>query len=392
MKTFLMMLIFVATSTAAYSQDSSNTGSRLRISLLTCTPGEDLYATFGHSALRIIDSNSVNDLVYNYGTFDFNDEGFYIKFARGKLRYFVSLTSFTEFIYEYQVTGRGITEQILDLSPAEKLALQHALNENLKEENKFYAYDFFLDNCTTRLRDLIVAHKHPVLSLPPVMPENFRFRQAIHQYLDSNKKYWSKLGIDLLLGARTDQVMTSVQQEFLPDNLMLALDKATPGIVNSKAVILPAGNVQPGRSLFTPGVCFTLLLGVYVVIFLLFSAGRPGIVDFFDRLLFFSTGLMGVILLLMWFATDHIMTKDNYNLLWAWPFHIIVSFIPNWRKQWIRKYFAITGVSMIILLLVWHFLPQQMNNALVPFVILVGFRALAIYLRRKPHAKQNNPV
>ena len=208
--------------------------SRMQISLLTCTPGEELYATFGHSALRVIDSNSVTDLVYNYGTFDFNDPNFYSKFIRGQLKYNLSVEYFSNFKFDYQAEERGITEQILNLSAAEKLKLRAALNENLKEENRYYLYDFFLDNCTTRLRDLIFKASEPQQALPAVMPVTFTFRNAIHYYLNLQQKYWSKLGIDLLLGRPTDAVMTIEQQEFLPDNLEQVLDKIEkPNLVKS---------------------------------------------------------------------------------------------------------------------------------------------------------------
>ncbi|MBK7884362.1 MAG: DUF4105 domain-containing protein [Chitinophagaceae bacterium] len=139
-KIFLFICIFAHLHIFTFAQDSSH----LRISLLTCTPGEELYSTFGHSALRVIDSSSVTDVVYNYGTFNFDDDGFYLKFVQGKLMYYIAAGIFEAFIYEYQIENRGITEQVLNFSAAEKTIIQQALNNNLKEENKYYKYDFFL--------------------------------------------------------------------------------------------------------------------------------------------------------------------------------------------------------------------------------------------------------
>jgi hypothetical protein len=135
----LLFLLFLLPSNSVNAADSS----RIRISLLTCSPGEELYSIFGHSAIRIIDSNSVTDYVYNYGTFDFEDKDFYLKFARGKLLYFVSLERTEDFLYFYAATGRSIQEQELNLTEAEKKSIQFALIENLKVENRFYKYDFF---------------------------------------------------------------------------------------------------------------------------------------------------------------------------------------------------------------------------------------------------------
>jgi hypothetical protein len=363
---------------SSFAQDSS----RLRISLLTCTPGDELYSIFGHSAIRVVDSNSVTDIVYNYGTFNFDDEGFYLKFVRGKLNYYISVENFEDFKYLYQVTNRGMTEQVLNFSPLEKINIQHALNENLKEENKFYQYDFFFDNCTTRLRDLVVKSKHPTPILPAVRPANMRFREAIHEYLDKGQQYWSKLGIDILLGAQTDRIMTAAEQEFLPDNLMMALDSArnTPLVVSSQN-LYPVNPGEGNAGWFTPVVFFTSLLILFVAAHFAFRRSRPLFIDSLDGLLFFVTGLLGVLLVFMWTATDHSMTKNNYNLLWALPTHLIVSFFVSSKKGWVKKYFGFTALAGILLLVCWFFLPQQMNNALIPFVLLLVSRAAARYYK-----------
>ena len=156
---FVLLFLFNVHTQTSLAQDSS----RIRISLLTCTPGDELYSIFGHSAIRIIDSNSVTDYVFNYGTFNFEDDGFYLKFIRGKLLYFLSVENSQDFMYEYSSMRRGITEQVLNFSAEEKKQIEYALIENLKDENKYYKYDFFLDNCTSRLRDIILKYKSPRL-------------------------------------------------------------------------------------------------------------------------------------------------------------------------------------------------------------------------------------
>ena len=217
---FIVLFFISFFSNSGKAQDSS----RIQISLLTCTPGEELYSTFGHSAIRIIDSNNVTDYVYNFGCFNFDDDDFYFKFIRGRLLYFVNVERTDEFIAAYHESNRNITEQTLSLTFNEKKEIQKALNENLKEENKFYKYDFFYDNCTTRVRDILSKYKSPSPEFPYVMPSGTTFRQAIHVYLDNNQQDWSKLGIDILLGQPTDKIMAASEQEFLPDNLLAALD------------------------------------------------------------------------------------------------------------------------------------------------------------------------
>jgi Domain of unknown function (DUF4105) len=365
-------LFFIFNS--AIAQDSS----RLRISLLTCTPGEELYSTFGHSAYRVVDSTSLTDIVYNYGTFNFDDEGFYLKFVRGKLLYYVSTERFEDFKYLYQVTNRGITEQVLNLSAAEKISMQRFLNENIKEENKYYLYDFFFDNCTTRLRDILKKEHDSAFTTKPVMPLGSTFRNAIHQYLDKNNKYWSKLGIDILLGAPCDGVMTAADMQFLPDNLMKSLDSSKNMVLSSQN-LYPISDENSKGSFFTPLVIFSLLLLIIVLLGFLKNKFIRAFLQGFDGLLFFCTGALGIILIFMWFATDHSMTKNNFNLLWAWPTHAVMAFFVNSRKQWARNYFRFTLFGLIAVLASWFFLPQQMNNALIPIVLLLMYRSAKKY-------------
>jgi hypothetical protein len=353
--------------TSARAQDSS----RLRISLLTCTPGEELYSTFGHSAYRVIDSNSVTDIVYNYGTFNFDDDGFYLKFVRAKLLYYVSAEYFRDFKDMYQSTNRGITEQVLDLTAAEKISIRHYLNENLKEENKYYKYDFFFDNCTTRLRDILKKNHDSAFTLKAVMPAGTTFREAIYEYLDRNNKHWSKLGIDILLGEPCDGVMTAAQMQFLPDNLMKSLDSSNRPIVLSSQNLYPITGDNAKSSFFTPFVVFSLLFIFIVLIGFVKNKFARGFLQGFDGLFFFLIGVLGIILIFMWVGTDHSMTKNNFNLIWAWPTHTIMAFFVNSKKSWVKKYFKFTAIALIAVLISWFFLPQQMNNGLLPIVLLL---------------------
>jgi hypothetical protein len=376
------VLAFQQTNT--FAQDSSH----IKISLLTCTPGEELYSTFGHTAIRITDSTSLTDYVFNYGTFYFEDPGFYTKFIRGKLMYYLSVENFQSdennvgFKDQYKLDNRGITEQVLNLSANEKITLMHAIYENAKEENRYYKYDFFLDNCTTRTRDMLMKFMHRKPDFKPVMPAGTRFRQAIHQYLDQNKKYWSKLGIDLLLGAPTDAVMTTSQSQFLPDNLMKSFDSSNENhqLVLSSTNLYSIKQENENGSIFTPMVVFSLVL--VVVVLLNFSTNRwakifvPG----FHGLFFFLTGLLGILLLFMWVGTDHSMTKENYNLLWAWPANSITAFFLNSKKKWAATYFGFNALALTIVLLSWFFLPQQLNIALIPIVVLLIFISARKYL------------
>lgn len=367
------LILFTALSLLIRTNVIAQDSSHLRISLLTCTPGEELYSTFGHSGIRIMDSSSVTDLVFNYGTFDFDDKDFYLKFVRGKLLYFVSIERFRDFLESYRMENRGITEQVLNLSPDEKISIQQALFNNAREENKFYKYDFFLDNCTTRLRDIIVKYMKNKPSFVSVMPVKTRYRQAIHEYLDSNRQYWSKLGIDILLGAPTDAVMTTEQQQFLPDNLMKAFDqaKASPQLVAATIPVFNPASAEKEQTLFTPLFVFSLLFLLITSLWLPGWKWSETALAITDRLVLFSTGALGILLLFMWTGTDHAMCRNNFNLLWALPSHFVLVFFYRSSKAWVKTYFKFCFMGMILLGLCWFLLPQQLNTALLPILLLI---------------------
>ena len=372
-KIFLKILfinIFVFLHICTFAQ------SRIQISLLTCAPGEELNETFGHSALRVIDSNSLTDHVYNYGIFNFEDNYFYIKFIKGKLKYFVNIDQYQDFVFYYQQANRGVTEQILNFTELEKQQIYTALIENVREENKYYQYDFFLDNCTTRVRDIIEKYKKPKLLLPPVMPTNYTFRNAIHQYLDKSNKVWSKLGIDILLGAKTDAVMTVEQQSFLPENLMHAIDSASnTSIVQSAKQIFVVNKIENKKSFFTPIFLSSFILLVFVLLGFLKNNISKKLLKIFDFLLFFLTGALGILLMFMWVGTDHSMTKNNYNLLWASPLFAVFAFLLNKKNNQFKTISKFTFLYLLLVLGSWFFLPQLMNIGLLPIVVLLAWRS-----------------
>lgn len=384
MNKLLIALMLLVLPTSVIAQDTS----KLRISLLTCSPGDELYSLFGHSAIRVTDSSTVTDIVFNYGTFNFDDENFYLKFARGKLDYFLSIEYYNDFVALYQNTGRDITEQVLNLTSAEKIELQKALIRNAQEENRYYKYDFFFDNCTTRPRDLIEKYKTPSPQLPYVMPSDMRFREAIHAYLNKGKQYWSKLGIDILLGAPTDAVMTASQQQFLPENLMIAFDSCS----NTKLVQLKNTThayipLVPTPALITPWMLFLLLLLLFTALTFIPATRNGSLLKRLDGLIFFLTGLLGCTLLFMWFGTDHSMTKQNFNLWWALPTNAVVAFFVSGNKKWAKNYFGTYAILLGILLLCWFVLPQQLNPALLPLVMVLLLRSVSIYFN---YGKQKN--
>ena len=357
----------------------------LRISLLTCTPGQELYSTFGHSALRVTNRSAGTDIIYNYGTFDFNDPSFYSKFVRGKLLYFVSIDKFENFLEEYMYEQRGITEQVLNLSCAAKEKLNAALQENAKEENKYYKYDFVYDNCTTRLRDIVFKNVIASAITKDIRPKKeITFRNLIHEYLDKSYQYWSKLGIDILMASPVDKKISNNEVMFLPDYLLKGFDSTTilqedllnlhTNLVAEKKEILKPTLQANKNSLLSPLATFAIL---FVIIGAMgFFKNTNRFFSFFDFILFFFSGTLGILILFMWFGTDHPECKNNFNLAWAFPFHFIIVFFIYKNRSWLRYYFLTNSMLLLLLLALWKWLPQEMNSALIPVVCLLLLRSL----------------
>lgn len=373
---------------SAHSQDSC----ALRISLLTCAPGEELYSTFGHTAIRVTDRISGVDEVYNYGTFDGFDPNFYLKFVRGKLLYALSVEDFHDFIGLYREESRSVIEQELALNCEQKGKLYAALRTNAEPQNRYYRYDFLFDNCTTRAGDIIERNSSGPVKYKILFPESQpSFRDLIYTYLNREHQDWGKFGIDLLLGAKLDRRATNKESMFLPDNLLKALDSATVDgapLVKAKTPVLTMPDVASESYLITPVVLFTLLLVIIGALSFTKRRWAMRIVGVFDFVFFFILGLSGVLLLFMWFGTDHQLCANNYNLWWALPTHLAGAFFVHKRVAWIRQYFRIVFFLTILLLLLWAFLPQHLNTALLPLVFLIALRSWMI--SKKDHADKRD--
>jgi hypothetical protein len=385
---FLFCLLFLAQRPSAQADSCG-----LQISLLTCSPGEELYSTFGHTAIRVKDSTRGMDYVFNYGTFEFSPQ-FYTEFIQGKLLYYLSVDEFANFMYQYQMESRSVVEQPLQLSCAEEQQLFSALQWNAQEENRKYLYDFLFDNCTTRARDIIAKNTKTPVQFPNILPATPpTFRDLIHTYLDLGGQYWSKLGIDILLGAKLDRRVSNLEAMFLPEHLMQGMAGArvqqqSLAPVTSPVLTMPSP-LNTG-SWFRPAVVFSLLLALAIGLQLKQRKGYTRGLKIFDTVLFLALGLAGILLLFMWFGTDHKVTANNYNLLWALPTHVVVAFLLYRKKGWVISYFRVVFWLTAALLVLWAFLPQEMNNALLPLIMLIFFRSWFLSKPPQRGAKSNH--
>jgi hypothetical protein len=361
------------------------------ISLLTGSPGNALYTTFGHSAIRVRDPRQDLDLVFNYGTFDFSTPNFYLKFLRGKLDYMLSVEAFDRFQRGYYYGNQWVIEQVLQLDSAQKQAVFNFLAINYQPENRFYKYDFFFDNCATRIRDLFHASLGNRLhaAYPAGWSENpATFRQLLRHYLQG-WHLWSGFGIDIILGMPTDRPARPEQYLFLPDFMAEAYRISRiehPGhsqapfvageetIITNQPVPVPPGYLMP---LPVTWAFFSLVLLLSIL-----GLNRRKALAGIDLFLFGLAGIVGLLIVFLWFFTEHSATKDNLNILWAWPFHLALPFflINGKSGRAMRIYLRAVLAVLAVLLAAWPILPQHLHPALIPLLLAMMTRA-ALHLR-----------
>ncbi len=388
----LVLFLFFLNNSPVGAQSLS---PQARISLITCSPGDELYSMYGHSAIRVNDPSYGIDYVFNYGTFNFNTPNFYPKFVRGKLKYQLSVSDFSDFLAAYQYYNRSVYEQNLNLTSSQKNAVFRYLQTNYLPENREYLYDFFFDNCATRIRDVFKKTLQDSLQFDPTVAQKKQsFRQIVGIY--QNPFPWADFGVDLAMGVPSDRLANAPEYMFIPDYLEEGFAKAR---VRDKTGIHPFAqpvnvifNATPPAPATSPGLTPQILLWTVLVLGALFTFWQfrqKRVTYIFDVVVFGFIGLLGAVVLFLTTGTDHKAFAKNLNLLWAIPLHLPVAFLllRKNRPDFLKIYFLLTAGLMGLLLILWRWLPQEYHPAFFPLVLLLGLRAAFIYYQEKQKKK-----
>lgn len=305
----LITLISVSFKTLAQAPLSGQAG----ISLLTCGPGEELYSVFGHTAIRVYDPATRFDVVYNFGTFDFDTPNFYGKFIKGDLQYFVSASSYEDFISTYEYYNRDVFEQHLNLTDLQKQNIASDLNTRLTSDKKFYTYKFIHRNCTTIVADIINQYIPTKISLKN-NDSGLTYREIIHSRLPNH--FFEDLGINLMFGAPTD--VTS-EKLFLPNELMQGVNNtqtATGPLAKATVTVFKATLLEER---FSFDSWWVLSLACLVLLTLTGNV-------VFQRSFLAITGLLGIFFCCVGFYSLHSEIMYNYNALLFNPLYLIVLY------------------------------------------------------------------
>ncbi len=363
--TLLFLLIFVLSNSFCFGQ--MPLAKTTKVSILTCEKGNELYSLFGHTAIRIKDDANALDVVYNYGTFDFNTENFYLKFVKGDLRYFVTAYNYNEFFYEYTLENRSIYEQSLNLTDAQKQLLFDTLNKSLQSDEKYYTYKFIDRNCT----NMVVDKVNQTLGekcIVKTTEKDLSYRQILYPYLKNH--FYENLGINIIFGQKTDE---KGEKLFLPNQFMESLKVAKyKGISISETprTILKATPSESKTPFWNNIYSFSLLLLLIVLI-------RKS----WAYLLFFGIlGLVGVFLSLVGFYSFHEEVTKNYNVLLFNPI-LLLLIVYYWRKNfvWVKR----IAQFIIVLLMVYVIILLNKPNLVMFMPIIISTILMLFYFLRK---------
>lgn len=370
-------LLIIFLSIILYSGKLSATETT-RISLLTCTPGDELYSTFGHSALRVYNPSSGSDLVFNFGLFDFNTPNFYTKFMRGKLEYMLGIQYMNDFIYQYQWEGRGVVEQVLSLDSIQTTEILAKLEYLYKPENRYYLYSFLYKNCTSELRDIIfeIAGKDEHALRKSAGKTN---RDLINEYISG----WPKFGINILLGSTLDRDIDVFQSMFLPDYLFNELTVAENGeipLVSEYRVLLEKSDNTIYERTFISKITDALFSPIFILGLIAAAVGYSIIKKRYKALeigFLVIIGLLGIFVSGLITITDHRELYSNYNLLWCNPIFLLmaISTLKKWRKtEKVLSFASLLFLSLMVIL--WISGIQYAEPGFIVIILTLGLSSV----------------
>lgn len=368
----LLLLPFFCLSGKAFTLSD-----KAEISILTCSPGTELYSLFGHTAIRIHDAENRYDQVFNYGTFDFQTPHFYLKYAQGLLPYQLTNTPFSHFIQAYVIEGRSVFSQRLRLDSLQRQRLFDLLLENSRKENRSYLYNFLFDNCTTRSRDILQK------SIPEEIAWNMAdtdksFWNLLDEYLQASP--WVQWGIHTILGQRGNRQASPFQYMFLPDYLLSGLRTAQ---INGERLAEDAETLYyaPTPENATPWYLtplFVFAAGTLSLIFLCHKSRNRKLLNGLTVVFFLFSGIVGCLIVFLGGFTAHPITAPNWNILWANPLNLIVLWFLL-RKNIPRIVFLYLNLYTVLLLIavpVWIFAQPAVPFASVSFIVLMLYLTL----------------
>jgi hypothetical protein len=377
---FKLVLIVGLISQLEFLAKNQNNLDFYEISILTVGEGESLVDAFGHTAIRIKDSKLKNDIVFNFGVYDFNSSNFYSNFVKGRPEYKLAAQNYNNFIHNYIKQKRYIVEHKLNLDPNSTKIIIDFLVEKLNDP--YYIYDYLRDNCTTRAADIVIDKTNKFKDNKLDSETNHSYRDLIHGKINENS--WAALGIDLCLGAIIDKKINRGETFFLPENLMNYLDLFDGDIVNRSIIYSPESETSYRENLPSP-LLINFILSLIIIAITIFNFRINKWSKSLDTLIFLLTGSIGILIIYLWFFSNHFAGAQNFNFLWAFPFNFALIFAIHKNKvpKWSIGYIKLLIILIVLLVLHWITGVQKYNLTLLPIFVALLIRYLFLVHRIK---------
>ena len=366
---FLLVLIFFSPNIYPNELENKN---RYKISILSIGEGPSLVDAFGHTAIRVKDAELKNDVVFNFGVYDFNSPNFYSNFVKGRPEYKLGIQNYNNLTQNYIRQKRYIVEHQLNLDQNSIKIIIDLLVEKLNDP--YYIYDYFRDNCTTRAADIVIDKTNNKFKDNKLESEAIlSYRDLIHGKINENS--WAALGIDLCLGAIIDKKINTRETFFLPENLMNYLDLYEGDIIKRNIIYSPESEISYRENLPSP-LLINLILSLIIVVITIFNFKSNKWNKSLDTLIFLISGSIGILIIYLWFFSNHFAGAQNFNFLWAFPFNFALIFaiyknkIPNWSIGYIK----LLIILIILLFLHWTTGVQKYNLTLLPIFVALLIR------------------
>ena len=384
MRTLLLLFLFLGMlPVRAASADD------VRVSLLTCAPGTEIYALFGHTAIRYENPSKQQDWVFNYGMFNFREPNFVMRFVKGETDYQLGVVPFKHFEMEYAMRGSSVYQQVLNLTSEEKAELFRLLEENYHPSNRVYRYNYFYDNCTTRARDKIeqcIAGK----VVYPDNPEAVTYRSIIHEFTEGSE--WSELGIDLCLGADADKRAGVREQMYSPfymkafaNGAMIHREDTIVPLVKEEFKVVNAVREEEAGFPLSPMTCSLLLMGIGLGI-VVWGVRKGQIPWLWDAVLFGAQGIGGIVIAFLFFFSVHPTVGSNWMVVLFNPIPLLYLPVMIYKALKREKdlYHGTNAVCLTSFMILMPFLPQEFNPTVLPLALILLFTSIGhLYLYRK---------
>ena len=370
MRRFLLSILFLTALLPMWSSPMDS----VRISLLTCAPGSEIYALFGHSAIRYENPEKDQDWVFNYGMFSFKEPNFVMRFVKGETDYQLGVVPFRYFETEYALRGSSVYQQVLNLTDEEKVRLISLLEENYLPSNRVYRYNYFYDNCTTRARDKVEESIQGKVVYPETEKE-LSFRDIIHEFTAGSE--WGEFGIDLCLGSEADEPIDERKQMFAPFYMMEAArgamihraDTVVPLVLEEFKVVDAVLEDEPAFPLSPMTCAMGLLVATAFVVGWGIRKGRPCLA--WNVLMFFLQGLGGCIVAFLFFFSLHPTVGSNWLLMLFHP--LVLFYLPIMIYRGIKgkkdPYHWLNVVLLTSFMILMPFISQEFNLTVLPLAL-----------------------